>query len=431
VTDGDPPVVVPSDDAIADLKLLMRGVRLALPALGGTQSAPRAGELAPGTARLGVQPAVAQAAAESGALVIADQEGRPLARLTDVSLDLDGEGNSFVSGRVEPTAPDGWRLPAVAGGTVVVALRPLLKDDVERLTRLDGGAAVAVPQAGASPDGVPADVLLDAVQAAVDGTAVPVVPLELRLAAADDLPGLWDGVRSAFGAAAIEPLDVADVQWRALRTSLDGATPGQSAESSASEAVLAVLRRWRAPRAARGLVVLFTGLSGSGKSTLARALAPVLRSRGRTVSLLDGDLVRRMLSSGLGFDRASRDLNVRRIGFVASEVARHGGVAICAPIAPYADSRAAVRAMASEVGDFLLVHVSTPLAECERRDVKGLYARARAGQIEHFTGITDPYEEPLDADLTIDTSRLGEQEALTHVVALLEQGGWVTRPEQA
>jgi sulfate adenylyltransferase len=139
--------------------------------------------------------------------------------------------------------------------------------------------------------------------------------------------------------------------------------------------------------------------------------------------LLDGDLVRRLLSAGLGFDRAARDLNVRRNGFVAAEIARHGGIAICALIAPYAQSRAAIRAMAEEVGDFVLVHVSTPLAEAERRDVKGLYARARAGQIEHFTGISDPYEEPADADITIDTSVLPLTEGLQQIVDFLDERG--------
>jgi sulfate adenylyltransferase len=125
--------------------------------------------------------------------------------------------------------------------------------------------------------------------------------------------------------------------------------------------------------------------------------------------------------------RADRDLNIMRIGYVAAEVARHGGIAICAPIAPYADARAAVRAMVGEVADFVLVHVSTPLAECEARDRKGLYAKARAGVIESFTGISDPYEEPLDADLAVDTSVLSRQEAVDTVLSLLTRGGWLAR----
>ena len=192
-------------------------------------------------------------------------------------------------------------------------------------------------------------------------------------------------------------------------------------------AVAAELRRARPPRSARGLVVFFTGLSGSGKSTLARDLQHALLERGdRTVSLLDGDLVRRLLSAGLTFSRADRDLNIARIGYVATEVARHGGIAICAPIAPYAAARAAVRSMVSEVGDFLLVHVSTPLEVCEARDRKGLYAKARAGLIGSFTGISDPYEEPADADLVLDTSVVSRREAVAAVLAMLTKGGWLT-----
>ena len=191
--------------------------------------------------------------------------------------------------------------------------------------------------------------------------------------------------------------------------------------------VTAELRRARPPRSARGLVVFFTGLSGSGKSTLARDLRDALLERGdRTVSLLDGDLVRRLLSAGLTFSREDRDLNIARIGYVATEVARHGGMAICAPIAPYAAARAAVRSMVREVGDFVLVHVSTPLAVCEARDRKGLYAQARAGKIGSFTGISDPYEEPTDADLVLDTSVVSRRDAVAAVLALLTRGGWLT-----
>jgi sulfate adenylyltransferase len=190
--------------------------------------------------------------------------------------------------------------------------------------------------------------------------------------------------------------------------------------------VSAELRRARPPRSARGLVVFCTGLSGSGKSTLARDLRDALLERGdRTVSLLDGDLVRRLLSSGLTFSREDRDLNILRIGYVATEVARHGGIAICAPIAPYAAARAAVRRMVTEAGDFLLVHVATPLEVCEARDRKGLYAKARAGIIGSFTGISDPYEEPNDADLVIDTSSVSRQDAVATVLGQLTRGGWL------
>jgi sulfate adenylyltransferase len=186
------------------------------------------------------------------------------------------------------------------------------------------------------------------------------------------------------------------------------------------------LRRARPPRAERGLVVFFTGLSGSGKSTIARGLAEALNERGdRTVSLLDGDHVRQLLSAGLSFSRADRDLNIARIGYVATEVARHGGIAICAPIAPYAQARAAARQMVSEVGDFLLVYVSTPVDVCAARDRKGLYAKARAGLITGFTGVSDPYEEPRDADLVLDTSAMNRAGAVDAVLRLLTTGGWL------
>ena len=192
-------------------------------------------------------------------------------------------------------------------------------------------------------------------------------------------------------------------------------------------AVARELRRARPPRAQRGFVVFLTGLSGSGKSTIARNLADILAERGdRKVSLLDGDLVRQLLSAGLTFSREDRDLNIARIGFVAAEVARHGGIAICAPIAPYAAARARVREMVSEVGDFLLVHVATPLEVCEARDRKGLYAKARAGLIGQFTGISDPYEEPQDADLVIDTSTMTREQATEAVLGLLTSGGWLS-----
>jgi sulfate adenylyltransferase len=191
------------------------------------------------------------------------------------------------------------------------------------------------------------------------------------------------------------------------------------------------LRRARPPRAERGLAIFFTGLSGSGKSTIARGLAEALTEFGdRTVSLLDGDHVRQLLSAGLTFSRADRDLNIARIGFVAAEVARHGGIAICAPIAPYAEARAAARRMVTEVGDFLLVYVSTPVDVCAARDRKGLYAKARAGLITGFTGVSDPYEEPRDADLVLDTSAMTRQEAVDAVLKLLTTGGWLAGPDE-
>jgi sulfate adenylyltransferase len=192
-------------------------------------------------------------------------------------------------------------------------------------------------------------------------------------------------------------------------------------------AVAKELARVRPPRRHRGLVVFFTGFSGSGKSTIARGLADSMRETGeRTITLLDGDVVRRELSAGLGFSKADRDRNVRRIGWVAAEIARHRGLAVACPIAPYAKARAAVRSMAVEAGaGFILVHVATPLEVCEQRDRKGLYARARAGQLRGMTGIDDPYEEPADAELTIDTTDMSVPEAIEVVLAYLVEHGWV------
>jgi sulfate adenylyltransferase len=176
------------------------------------------------------------------------------------------------------------------------------------------------------------------------------------------------------------------------------------------------------PRGA-GRTVMLSGLSGSGKSTIARALVERL-GRERAVTLLDGDVVRTHLSRGLGFSRADRDLNIRRIGWVAGEVTKHGGLAVCAPIAPYDETRKWVRSVVEDSGgpgSFLLVWVSTPLEECERRDVKGLYAKARAGELRGFTGIDDPYEAPDDADLVIDTTTVAVADAVDRIVALLSR----------
>jgi sulfate adenylyltransferase len=183
----------------------------------------------------------------------------------------------------------------------------------------------------------------------------------------------------------------------------------------------AELRRRRGPR---GFAVFFTGLSGAGKSTIAQILAVRLIERGRrAVSLLDGDHVRKHLSSELGFSKEHRDLNIRRIGYVASEIVKHGGAAICSPIAPYHAVRKEVRALVESVGAFVLVHVSTPLAVCEKRDRKGLYAKARAGLIQAFTGVNDPYEPPHDAELTLDTTTLGAEESAGRILDYLASRG--------
>ena len=177
----------------------------------------------------------------------------------------------------------------------------------------------------------------------------------------------------------------------------------------------------------QGLVVFFTGLSGSGKSTLARALHDLLLEDGRrTVTSLDGDVVRRNLSAGLTFSKADRETNIRRIGWFAAEIARHRGVAICSPIAPFDETRRQVRSYVEDAGGaFFLVHVATPLEECERRDRKGLYAKARAGEIPEFTGISSPYEEPHDAAVRVDTTGRSVEDALGDVLTALDDAGLV------
>jgi sulfate adenylyltransferase len=173
-----------------------------------------------------------------------------------------------------------------------------------------------------------------------------------------------------------------------------------------------------------GLVLWLTGLSGAGKSTVAAKLGPALAERGHRVELLDGDEVRTNLCQGLGFSREDRDTNVRRIGWVAAEVAKHGGIAICAPIAPYDETRRWVRDAvegAAGPGSMLLVWVSTSLEVCEQRDTKGLYAKARAGQLTGFTGIDDPYQTPTDADLVVDTGTVGVDEAIEQVLHRLNE----------
>lgn len=191
-------------------------------------------------------------------------------------------------------------------------------------------------------------------------------------------------------------------------------------------AVVRELQRAYPPRHRQGFTVFFTGLSGAGKSTIANALRTRFLELGeRPVTLLDGDIVRKHLSSELGFSREHRDINIRRIGFVASEITKNGGIAICAPIAPFEEVRKEVRAMIEPHGGFILVHVSTPLDVCEARDRKGLYAKARAGLVKQFTGISDPYEAPANAELVIDTTELTPEEAAQEVILRLEKEGYI------
>jgi sulfate adenylyltransferase len=392
---------------------------------------------------------VAEAASDAGHLVLTDEEGTPLA---DVAVEKVSSGDDRESGRVagpvsalrpfrtgpfvslrrwpEEVRSELGKAPAVA----LVLSRPLTSDEENRIVAEAislGARLLLLPcVADTGPSGLPPEVLVRAVQAALPRLRTPagpalMVPLPLMPSATAAVPAEAAEFVRRTGASLIGS-DVAPSRagWDHIRSALD-AEPGVL-EDLVDRDVATVLRGWRPPRPERGLTVFFTGLSGSGKSTLARGLVDALRERGRSVTPIDGDVARRLLSFGLGYSRADRDLNIRRIGWVASEVTRHGGVAVCAPIAPFASIRSEVRRMVEEQGDFVLVYVATPLAVCEQRDHKGLYARARAGLLPGFTGVSDPYEEPADADLRIDTSLMPVEKGVHIIVGYLQEMGWLT-----
>jgi sulfate adenylyltransferase len=381
--------------------------------------------------------------------VLTDAENTPLARLTVGPGELPGvlEPLKPVPTAIGPQWDAGVRRPARA---VRAALEELPGDDAgnslallvtEVPTREELSAAVTLVSGaeGAAPSGRAGTVLLlvpVARRTPAPGTVGAPGLVRAALGLADALTEQagarvttvavpWSGlggttfeeVAAAYGAARVEPLAAHRSPATAERVA---ALPGVRDEAvralyppaSAAE----VTRAATGGAHRRGVVVFFTGLSGSGKSTVARALAAELEDDGLGTTLLDGDEVRHHLSKGLGFDRASRETNVERIGYVAALVAKHGGIAVAAPIAPFAAGRARVRALAEEAGaHFVLVHISTPLAVCEARDRKGFYARARAGEIAEFTGISSPYEEPDDADLVIDTTEVPVPDAVETV----------------
>lgn len=339
-------------------------------------------------------PAEAPDPGEAG-VVLEDAEGTPVAQVHGTAV---GPLRPFTHGPLRAARRTPAQVPA-AGLAAVAVAGSMSVVEVKRARREGALLWLVMVGAGRRLD-LPAPALLRAVQEVATGADV-VVPVAVPAGG----PEVLEQVARAYGA--VRLLD-----------------PGPAEESRLHPAFARERERVLKPPATRGVTVFFTGLSGSGKSTVARNLAERLEPV-RTVSLLDGDEVRRLLSAGLGFGRADRDLNIRRIGFVATEVTRHGGLAICAPIAPFAQARATVREAVEEHGDFVLVHVSTPLAECERRDRKGLYARARAGQIPEFTGISSPYEVPADADLRLDTSRTTVAQAVESVHDLLFRRGYL------
>jgi len=224
-----------------------------------------------------------------------------------------------------------------------------------------------------------------------------------------------------------EPARVLSISGTELRKRLSEGKP--IPEWFTFPEVADVLRQSFKPRHKQGFTVFFTGLSGSGKSTIANALLVKCLEMGeRPTTLLDGDIVRKNLSSELGFSKEHRDINIRRIGYVASEITKNSGLALCAPIAPYDSVRKQVREMIEPYGGFILVYVQTPIEVCEERDRKGLYAKARAGIIKEFTGISDPYEVPEDADVVIDTTKVSAGQAAQQILLHLEHEGYVGGP---
>lgn len=304
---------------------------------------------------------------------------------------------------------------------VVITDRPL---DAGQVQAADHPLHILALEGDPAPGRVNTATLVAALRA-VDVASVTVVP---QPPGTEDTPWhdiLAAGYRTTLATATASATGAAHIGDGALSSALAaGVVPGPPVFDAA---VQRILERQFPPPDRVGFTVFFTGLSGSGKSTVANALAGQL-SEGSTrrITLLDGDLVRTHLSSELGFSREHRDLNVSRIGFVAAEVTRHGGIAICAPIAPYQQTRQQVRQMVAAAGRFVLVHVATPLSVCETRDRKGLYAKARAGLIDAFTGISDPYEPPRDAEVTIDTTEGSPAQAAAQVREYLRGEGLVT-----
>jgi sulfate adenylyltransferase len=415
------------------------------------------------------------------ALVLTDPEGAPVAAIEIADVWRTGENRFGIGGPVRRMGDGGHgpfqrlrRTPEevralLPPGRVlgVIADRPLHRPQLAQIAHaartLAAHLLILIPVSGPGPDGLPPEALVRSIFAARDRmppatvVAVPLLThgdemrdalLRARVAAAYGVSHILStgDTLSGAGLRVLVPRELAydnrDGQWRwrddipprnrrlamspaEIDDLLDRGFP--LPEWHTPPAVAKELSRVRPPRRHRGLVVFFTGLSGSGKSTIARNLADVMRENGdRTITLLDGDVVRRELTAGLGFSKADRDRNVRRIGWVAAEVGRHRGMAVACPIAPYEAARAAARKMAVEAGaGFVLVHVATPLEVCESRDRKGLYARARAGQLRGMTGIDDPYEEPTDAELTVDTTTMSVPEAVEMVLSHLVENGWV------
>ena len=400
------PQHAPPPRELDDLQLLAHGTLAPLTGFEGAH----------GLVTLRVPAEVAASARESGELELVDPEGVPLATVRVESTYVAGEltdvtGEVTLLARQEFGAfrrlhlsPEHARARCGMDALTVTVTAPLTTEDLAHIRRVAAGRPVflLVLSGHGTPEGLSGPGLIRATltaSAALPDAQVVAVPLATR---------------------GEEALD-SQLRERVVSAYAPGEVVGVPGTGELPEDVASIVRSERRG----GSVIFFTGLSGSGKSTLSRALHDVLLERGqRTVTSLDGDVVRRNLSAGLTFSRHDRELNIRRIGWVAAEISRHGGVALCSPIAPFDATREHVRAMVEEAGGaFFLIHVATPLAECERRDRKGLYAKARRGEIPDFTGISSPYEQPADADLTLDTTGRTLEHALTEVLTALTHRG--------
>ena len=356
--------------------------------------------------------------AQRDGVEIVDPEGVPIARFSPDQMGSEGPtGTPEWLGNGSPRpyerlylSPAQVRSAVDNSALTVVVDRRLNRNDITEIRNASDGRPVLLlvlcgPTMSPYTRGV--NLLRRSLEVAkgLTDARVVAVPLDPKIAASD--PALQDEVVSAYAPG--------PVAWLGTHTTrLPGTHTVHGAGGSG------------------GLVLFFTGLSGSGKSTVARAVREaILEEDGRPVSILDGDVVRRHLSAGLTFSPEDRETNIRRIGWVAAEIAYHGGAAICSPIAPYDSTRKAVRAMATDRGgDFVLIHVSTPVEECARRDRKGLYAKAQAGEIKDFTGVSAPYEAPTDADIDLDTSSMTVEEARDRVLDFLRERGHLADPTQ-